>query len=95
MIRYIRFLKAYIKWNLAGRPVRHHLVVRIIYDDICWPCIHLDRNSDSCSLCGCRIHRTDRAMNKLVWATEECPRQPPFWKKCNKWIVWGLVKRLY
>lgn len=73
-----RFMSARDKWIKAGRPERTDEEVAHIYDAFCKPCKFLQNGS--CKLCGCLINRERKYLNKLRWATEQCPHEPPFWK---------------
>lgn len=66
-----RFLLAKLRWQNAGSPVRPPEEILRIYNDVCVPCEEFD--NDSCSECGCRIKPRGTQLNKLAWATEECP----------------------
>ena len=68
-----RYSGAIAKWISAGRPKRSEEEIENIYENICKPCEHYNANG-SCSMCGCRITRSQRALfNKLAMATESCP----------------------
>ena len=67
-----RYAAAVAKWNLAGRPRRTDAEVDAILA-ICTPCGQFD--GQQCSLCGCRINKSKRAIaNKARMATEHCPK---------------------
>lgn len=61
-------------------PVRDDATIRRMFELYCQPCNHYipsgraDRGN--CELCGCRVN-LKRGLNKLRWATETCPDQPP------------------
>ena len=73
-----RLAAATAKWIAAGWPVRSNEEVQRLYNDVCQPCPHFQRKDEKtrCALCGCRLNTT-RGMNKLLWATESCPANPP------------------
>lgn len=74
----IRFVKARAKWIAAKKPLRTLEAIATIYDEYCVSCFAFD--NDSCGVCGCRLKRETQTMNKLAWATEVCPLNPPRWK---------------
>jgi len=73
--------KAMMRWQRAGRPTRSDAEVERIYTEICQPCYWFEPakrgNRGRCLICGCRVNLRD--FNKLRWATESCPDDPPRW----------------
>jgi hypothetical protein len=74
----IQFMQEREQWIRAGRPMRSRPKIRQLYDEVCKSCEHF--GNDECDVCGCRIKRNTRFMNKLAWATTECPLNPPKWE---------------
>lgn len=74
-----RFLQARARWIKAGRPTRTMEQIAKVYDEVCQPCFAFD--NDSCGVCGCRLKRDTLLINKLAWATEKCPLDPPKWDR--------------
>ena len=72
-----RYRQAKRRWKKAGKPLRPPEVIADIYDNVCSKCEHFD--DDSCGICGCRLKREGTKWNKLSWATERCPDNPPRW----------------
>lgn len=72
------FGAAYIRWAAAGWPKRTPERVQQIYDEHCSKCPFFQ--NDTCTKCGCPTVRTKNLKNKLLWATESCPLDPPLWK---------------
>lgn len=68
------------RWQAAGRPVRDEQTVQRMFELHCKPCKRFVPGSradrGSCELCGCRVN-LGRGLNKLRWATEGCPDNPP------------------
>jgi hypothetical protein len=74
-----RFAIAMAKWTAAGFPVRSDEEVNRLHEQVCTPCKNYQSRGDGvgrCGLCGCRLNLS-RGMNKLLWATESCPDDPP------------------
>ena len=67
----LRYIKERLVWEAANRPLRSKERMVEIYDTICEPCDSFD--DDVCGECGCSIKREGEDMNKLAWATTECP----------------------
>lgn len=65
------FINARQKWIEAGRPFRPLKERRRIFNQICKTCEHF--TGKRCEVCGCFIDETRDNINKLAWATEECP----------------------
>ena len=72
------------KWDEAGQPYRTKERIREIYD-ICSKCpLFLKKEGfvhgyDKCSKCGCNLHPKHKTLNKIAWATTECPKDDPEW----------------
>jgi hypothetical protein len=75
--RVVRFWQERRTWARAGKPLRTAERMAELYDEKCSPC-EFYKNS-ACDLCGCNIRREGNALNKLAWATTECPDGR--WKK--------------
>jgi len=74
-----RLAAATATWAAAGFPVRSAEEIRTLFYDACLPCRHyraVDSENGKCLLCGCNLN-PDRWLNKLRWATESCPDDPP------------------
>lgn len=79
--RIARYLDARSKWVAAGKPTRSDEQVRELLS-ICQACPQYkahSRKHGKCKLCGCALN-LGSALNKLRWATEACPDEPPRWK---------------
>lgn len=72
------FADAYTKWAAAGFPKRTVERIQEIHDNHCAPCPFF--KNDECIKCGCPVVRGDNFRNKLLWATEACPLNPPKWE---------------
>jgi len=72
-----RYMNARQKWTQNGKPVRSQERINEIFKT-CQRCPHF--TGSACSLCGCRITMKGNFMNKLAWATESCPDNPPRWE---------------
>ena len=75
-----RFARASRKWMAAGMPVRSPERIAELYQ-VCNACdkyITTKTGQGRCSLCGCKVNLHGK-MNKLLWATESCPLDPPKW----------------
>ena len=66
-----RFADAHKKWVNAGKPLRSAEEISKIYYEQCAKCPEIDHNT--CSLCGCKLKPKGNTLNKIAWATEECP----------------------
>lgn len=74
--------KAALKWERAGRPVRTPEQIRELFEKHCRPCEFFEphrsrKDRGRCLLCGCKVNL--QSLNKLKWATEQCPDDPPRW----------------
>ena len=66
------------KWIAAGRPIRSESEMFKIYRKcMSNECGHFKKNK--CGLCGCNIHPSDKTLNKIAWATTECPHPNKYW----------------
>lgn len=89
-MKYLRFLKAWIKWAFSGFLRRSPANIAAIYDNICVPCPHF--TGKECDICGCLIKREAVTLNKLTWLSESCPDKPPRWVgvgwiyKLSQWL---------
>jgi hypothetical protein len=64
------------RWAAAGHPLRGEPEVRRIFQEHCRPCEHFEPRGDdagTCRLCGCRLKEAGGILNKIRWATENCP----------------------
>jgi hypothetical protein len=76
------FAEAWIKHLAKGRQV-------VAFDDIlatfriCSSCELYSDLAGQCGICGCYINllHGGQGLNMLEWANEQCPHQPPKWKK--------------
>lgn len=50
---------------------------------ICSACEHYSDLAGQCAICGCYINllHGGQGLNMLEWANEQCPCDPPLWKK--------------
>lgn len=70
------------KWVKAGKPMRPLPLINDIFKNQCSQCPHFKKKTPqagSCSICGCRLHESSQTMNKIAWATTNCPDNPPRW----------------
>lgn len=76
------YLKEREKWLDAGQPMRTAEEMEHVYN-ICASCPFFKKDGgfipgyDSCSICGCNLHKKNSTLNKIAWKTTECPD--------NKW----------
>jgi len=69
------------RWRRFGRPTRTADEAAELYNTYCAnpddPCEHLTIVG-GCSRCGCKGRRSKQSViNRLLWATEGCPADPP------------------
>lgn len=69
----VRFATALARWIAAGRPVRQPEEIDRIYHEHCKPCVHFDGDKQTCRICGCNCRDHEALLNKIKWATENCP----------------------
>lgn len=75
------YAKSRRRWIDADRPVREQDAVEAILDNLCKPCEYYRRqteNTGRCGLCSCQLN-LGKKLNKIYWATEGCPDDPPKW----------------
>ena len=63
-------------WAKAGKPMRKPEVVEQMFEEHCKPCDYFIKKSDgrgTCGLCGCSAKSKGTILNKLAWATTNCP----------------------
>ena len=50
---------------------------------LCSACDHYSDLSGQCGICGCYVSllHGGQGLNMLEWANENCPHDPPFWRK--------------
>lgn len=80
-----RYLSAREKWIAAGRPLRN-AEDRATLFAICEACPEYQPlpvvEGGRCKVCKCGIAQERDTLNKIAWATEECPRGK--WPKADK-----------
>ncbi len=74
--RAARYVSAFTRWILAGRPTRDDAAVDQLFAAHCGPCPLF--TGELCRVCGCAVgdvsrESASRVANKLRWATEHCP----------------------
>lgn len=80
----IRFIKEWYRWVKYGHKYRSQKNMKQIYT-VCQICPHFVKAGgwlpgyDKCDICGCNLHRSKRAVNKIAWKTTSCPDMPPRW----------------
>ncbi len=84
------YLKERKKWIQADKPLRTQSKVNDIFIKYCQPCQYY--NGSSCNICGCFIN-TRMVVNKLVWATTQCPGTPPKWTEEVKELTKKIVDK--
>lgn len=77
MSKYLRFIKEVVRWVLRGCPIRDEKKMSEIFQ-VCEQCPEFDRYAPGvdygiCKVCKCNLHRTDKKLNKIAWATTKCP----------------------
>ena len=72
------FAKAYYLWKAAGKPVRSPERIADLYA-ICEQCPIFQGGICTHEACGCPVRQEAVWRNKLTWATESCPLDPPKW----------------
>jgi len=76
------FRKERKKWLNAGRPLRTQKQMHTIFEDICSKCDYFEptgKDKGKCQRCGCRLSKDGIMLNKIAWATTQCPDDPPKW----------------
>lgn len=76
MSRVANYAREYAVWVGAGKPYRSDSDIGAIFTNICSPCEHFERKSESrgvCALCGCKLRNTGKYLNKIAWGTSKCP----------------------
>lgn len=72
------------KWIEAGKPMRSEEEIKRIHD-LCSQCPMFRKKEghisgyDKCGICECNLHPTSKTLNKIAWATTECPKDDPEW----------------
>lgn len=72
------------EWKQAGKPLRSDDRIQELYS-ICSSCPMFEKGKgyvpgyDRCGICGCQLHPSAKKLNKLSWATTQCPANPPLW----------------
>lgn len=71
------------KWNDSGNPLRTPERINELFQ-ICSQCPHFVKlpliTTGQCSICSCFIKQHSNTLNKLAWATTECPDSPKRWE---------------
>ncbi len=70
------------KWLKHKRPYRTPERMEELFA-ICSGCEHFKPSKEgvgSCGICGCNIKKEGAGLNKLAWATTQCPDEPPRWE---------------
>jgi len=76
----VQLAKATARWVAAGSPVRSEERIREIHA-ICEGCDKYFEQRPGwgkCKVCRCRLNITGK-LNKILMATESCPKIPPLW----------------
>jgi hypothetical protein len=76
------FAEESLRWALSGFQIRTPKRIAEIFDGQCSKCPHFNKETEvngSCGLCGCAIRKDGGGLNKLLWATTQCPDEPPRW----------------
>ena len=82
---YKRYIKEERKWKEAGKPIRSAEEIERIHS-ICSKCPLFNKGGgwlpgyDKCSICQCNLHSKYTTMNKIAWATTNCPAEIPLWQ---------------
>jgi len=76
-----RYIKERRTWVQKGKPMRSQELIDYIYHEHCKDCY--EYNGTSCNICGCMIN-TGTNLNKIAWATTNCPAEPPKWDQETK-----------
>ena len=80
----IQFIMELYRWIRYGHQYRSKENMEKIYT-ICQACPKFVKDGgwmsgyDKCDVCGCNLHRSKRAVNKIAWKTTSCPDTPPRW----------------
>lgn len=77
----VSYARSRRRWIDAGKPVREPEAVKAILDGQCKPCVNYIKqteNTGRCRLCTCQLNLGTK-LNKIYWATEGCPDDPPKW----------------
>jgi hypothetical protein len=80
------YAKEKSKWSRAGKPLRSDEEIIRIFDTKCKPCPYFNPTGEttgSCKICRCFLKREGHEINKIAWATTECPDNPPRWVANN------------
>lgn len=80
----VKVASAFDVWAAAGFPKRPPELQEQLFV-ICSACDFFIKKSEGrgeCGKCGCGVSRPQEKLilNKLEWATEQCPLNPPKWK---------------
>ena len=75
----MRFLRERAIWIKAGRPMRTPEQRQELFQ-ICASNMCREFKGDHCGVCGCFLHPRKDSMNKLAWATTECPHENKYWE---------------
>jgi hypothetical protein len=96
----IRFVWALIRWVLCGFSMRSKNEIAYIYQCMCLKCPHIILKSSpktlnvtsECDICGCLLSPKKVILNKIAWASEECPDNPPRWRSKK---LRGFLEKLF
>lgn len=79
------YAAAWIKHIATGRQVVSFADILATFR-ICSACEFYSDLSGQCGICGCYLNllHGGQGVNMLEWANEECPHNPPFWKKTDR-----------
>lgn len=83
----VSYLQAYIRHMANGRPKTTPAQTLERYR-VCSACEGYNPPTGQCGICACYIAPTlvPAYPNKLGWADEECPKQPPLWTRLDKQV---------
>ena len=82
----VKFNEERKAWKDAGEPMRPEGEMTRIFMEECSPCKYFKRlvgQRGKCKVCGCFLHPKSKTINKLAWATTQCPLPKPKWKSWN------------
>ena len=78
-----QFLDERRTWKEYGKPLRSPERMEELFA-ICSDCEFFEpakEGQGNCGVCGCQIRKTGTRMNKIAWATTNCPLDEPKWEK--------------
>lgn len=82
------FAEAWIKHIAQGRQIVAFESVLNTFR-ICSACEFYSDLAGQCGICGCYINllHEGQGLNMLEWANEQCPHDPPFWRKEDRMSI--------